>query len=184
VDEIAGAGTLDLARMAALLLPAHRGPWYEAAETAADHPPETLAIPVAAWAEGRRPGDEVYASAAAASLARLTHRDGPAISGAVLAALAVQHALASEESSSLRTHVRGWAALAAARTGSPPPPPIVDTVLAAAAHPGDREAAARSAQLAGGLPPLARALAGGPPGPMAADRLERVARLLAAPGHA
>jgi dephospho-CoA kinase len=183
VDEIAGAGTLDLARMAAALRPAHDGPWYLAPETAAaDQPPEALAIPVALWSEGRRPGDEAYTAAAAASLARLTHRDGAAISGAVLAALAVQHALASAEASSLRRGVAGWAAAAAAWTGVEPPSAIVDTVLAAAAHLGDGEPAARAAHLAGGLPPLARALAGGAAGaPAPPARLERVARLLHPP---
>lgn len=179
VDEIGAAGTLDLARMAALLRPAHDGPWHEAADTAAGQPAETLAIPVASWAEGRRPGDEAFTIAAAASLARLTHRDGAAISGAVLAALAAQHALAGEEPSSLRTRLDGWAVLATARTGSPPPAPIVATVRAAASHPRDREGAARAAQRAGGLAPLARALAGGGAGhPIAADRRERLALLL------
>jgi dephospho-CoA kinase len=180
VDEIAGAGTLDLARMADALHPPHRGPWYLAPETAAaDQPPEALAIPVALWSEGRRAGDEAYTAAAAASLARLTHGAGTAISGAVLAALAVQHALASDDVSSLRGEVAGWAAAAAAWTGVEPPSPIVDTVLAAAAHPGDGEPAARAAQLAGGLPQLARALAGGAAGvPGPPSRLERVARLL------
>ena len=148
--------------MATALHPRHDGPWYLAPETAAaDQPPESLAIPVALWSEGRRPGDGAYTAAAAASLARLTHRDDAAISAAVLAALAAQHSLATGDAASLRQRVGRWVAVAAACTGIRPPSAIVDTVLAAAAHPGDREPAARAAQLAGGLPPLARALAGG-----------------------
>ncbi len=183
VDEIAAAATLDLARLAATLDPPHDGPWYLAPETAAPgQPPEALAVSVAIWSSGRRPGDPLHAVAAAASLARLTHRDAEEISGAIVAALAVQHALAAGDASSLRQGVPQWIAAATGWTGSAPPSPVIDTVLAAAAHPGDRESAARAAQVAGGLPTLARALAGGPAtAPVAADRLERVARLL---GHA
>jgi hypothetical protein len=55
----------------------------------------------------------------------------------------------------------------------------VDTVAAAGAHAGDREGAARAAQIAGGLAPLARALAGGPPASVAAGGRRTVERVLA-----
>jgi hypothetical protein len=181
-ESIAAEGTLDLARVAASLAPPHEGPWYEAAEIAPPaHPPEALAVPVALWCAGRRPGDSPYTVAAAASLARLTHREGAAVAGAIVAALAAQHALEESDARALRPHVAEWVEQARAWSGAAPPSSVVDTVLAAAAHPGDRESAARSAQIAGGLPPLARALAGGPPPPAApADRLQRIARLLGA----
>jgi dephospho-CoA kinase len=182
VEAIAAAGTLDLARLAGRLDPPHDGPWYQAPETAAaDQPPESLAAPVAIWASGRRPGDAPFTVAAAASLARLTHLDGCAVAGAILAALAAQHALATGDPASLRREVPEWISAATRWTGVAPPAPVADTVLAAAAHPGDRESAARAAQVAGGLPTLARALAGGPvTGGVAPARVEQVARLLAA----
>ena len=179
VEEIASAGTLDLARVALQLRPPHDGPWYLAPETAPPgQRPESLAVPVALWAAGRRPGDEAYAVSAASSLARLTHRDAGEVSGAVVAALAAGHALGAG-APSLRGGLERWIAAASAWTGSAPPAPVVDTVLAAAAHPADRDAAAQAAQIAGGLPGLARALAGGEPPALAPDRLRAVERVLA-----
>ena len=179
-EQIAADGTLDLARLSAALRPSHDGPWYMAPETsAAGQPPESLAIPVALWSAGRRPGDVPHTVAAAASLARLTHREPSAISGAVVAALAVQSVLGGAHGGALRQGVAAWVAAATAWAGSAPPPSVVDTVRAAAAHPGDREAAAGAAQVAGGLPPLARALAAGALGsPPPAARVELVGRLL------
>jgi hypothetical protein len=183
-DRIAAEGTLDLAHLATDLRPAHIGPWYEAPATAPPgHPPETLAVPVAVWCAGRRPGDFAFTASAAASLARLTHRDGGPVAGAIVAALAAQHALGGREGPALRQGVRQWVAEATAWTGSAPPSSVVDTVLAAATHPGERERAARAAHVAGGIPALARALAGGPPpAPVPSDRLECVARILGAAG--
>lgn len=180
-DSIATAGTLDLARIAAMLRPVPGGPWYESADAGPPGPPPaTLAAPVAIWCAGRRAGDVPFTVAAAASLARLTHRDGEARAGAVVAALAAQHVLGGGEGSSLREGIRGWVDAAAAWTGSPPPSSVPDAVAAAATHPGDPEAAARAAQLAGGMPELARAFAGGPAVSADADRLAIVARLLEA----
>jgi dephospho-CoA kinase len=180
VEAIASSGALDLAQAALRLRPPHEGPWYLAPETApAGQRPESLAAPVALWSAGRRPGDEDYAAAAAASLARLTHHDADEVAGAVVAALAAGHALVVDDAASLRAGLDRWIAAAAAWTGSAPPPPVVDTVLAAAAHPADREAAARAAQIAGGLPGLARALAGGAPAAIPPERLRAVGHILA-----
>lgn len=180
LEEIAASGTLDMARMAARLDPPHEGPWYLAPPAAAgDEPPESLAVPVALWAAGQRAGDAPFAIAAAASMARLTHRDPAAISGAVLAALAALHFLTTGDSSSLRIGLPEWIAAATAWVGAPPPPRIVATAAAAATHAGNAEAAAREAVAAGGLPDLAQALAGGTPrAPLEAGQLERVTRVL------
>ena len=178
-DAVAEHGVLDLARLARSLSPAHEGPWYLAAEHAADQPPESLAIAVAVWASARRAGDEAFATAAAASLARLTHRGPEEIAGAIVAALAAQHALAGEAGPQLRRELPRLVRAAGEWAGAAPAPAAVDTVGAAAAHPGDREAAARAAQIAGGLPPLARALAGGPAPEPAPERRRTVERILA-----
>lgn len=180
LEEIAASGALDLARMAALLDPSHHAPWYlAAAATTTGEAPETLAVPVALWSAGQRPGDAPFAIAAAASLARLTHRDPAALSGAVLAALAALHFLTTGQASSLRIGLPEWIAAAAAWAGAAPPPSTVATVLAAAAHPGNGEAASREAAAAGGVPDLARALAGGTAkAPLEPQQLARVARVL------
>ena len=180
LEEIAASGALDMARMAALLDPPHDGPWYQAAAAmTGGQAPETLAVPVALWSAGQRPGDAPFAIAAAASMARLTHRDPAAISGAALAALAALHVLAAGQASSLRIGLPEWIAAAAAWAGAAPPPPTVATVLAAAAHAGDGEAASREAAAAGGVPDLARALAGGTAkAPLEPEQLGLVARVL------
>lgn len=177
VEEIARTRVLDMARMAALLDPPHDGPWYQA--PANGEPPETLACPVAIWAAGERPGDAPFAVAAAASMARLTHRDPPAVSGAVLATLAALQYLEAGDAASLRAGLPHWTAAAAAWTGAAPPPSTIATVAAAAAHAGDGDAAAQEAGAAGGVPELARALAGGTPrAPLDAKRIARVAAAL------
>jgi len=180
LGEIAAAGALDMARMAALLDPPHDGPWHLASHTTTrDEAPEALAVPVALWSAGQRPGDAPFAIAAAASMARLTHRDPAALSGAVLAALAALHFLTTGDPSSLRIGLAEWIAAAAAWAGAAPPPPTVAALLAAAAHAGDGEAASREAAAAAGVPDLARALAGGTAkAPMEPERLELVARVL------
>jgi dephospho-CoA kinase len=180
VEELAARGDLDMARMAALADPAHEGRWYEAtAAPAGDAPPEAMALPVALFAGARRPGDAPFAIAAAATMARLTHREPVALSGAVLAVLAALHVLTAD-STAMRDRIRGWSDAASAWTGAAPPPSTVATVRAAAAHGGAGDAAAGEAAAGGGMADLARALAGGAPAaPVAAERTAQVARILA-----
>jgi dephospho-CoA kinase len=184
LEEIAASGALDMARIAALLDPPHDGPWYQAAAArTSGEAPETLAVPVAVWSAGQRPADAPFAIAAAASMARLTHRDPAAVSGAVLAALAALHCLATGQASSLRSGLPEWIAAAGAWAGAAPPPSTVATVLAAAAHAGDGEAASREAAAAGGVPDLARALAGGTAkAPVEREQLGIVGRVLGETG--
>ena len=81
-------GGIDLARLATLLAPPAQGPWYRAAQPGQAGPgPESLAAPLALWSVSRGSDDETLA-AAAASLARLTHLEAEAVSGACFAALA------------------------------------------------------------------------------------------------
>ncbi|MET0556734.1 MAG: dephospho-CoA kinase [Vicinamibacteria bacterium] len=92
--DIAAAGFLDLKRLAALLDPPPPPdvPWYRAADAAAAAPAWSLAGAVAVWACARG-GDAPFVAAAAASLARLTHRDAASLAGACLVALRLHEAL-------------------------------------------------------------------------------------------
>jgi len=169
VEEIAASGDLDMARMAALIDRPTGEPWYRMAMSGASgqEAPETLALPVAMWAGGRRPGDEPFAIAAAATMARLTHTDPAGLSGAVLAVLAALHFLTTGSAADMRARVADWRAAAAAWTGAPPPSSTMVTILAAAAHAGDGEAAAREAGGKGGVADLASALSGASPAAVA-----------------
>ena len=111
-------------------------------------------------------------------MARLTHRDPAALSGGVLAALAVQHVLAAGDAASLGAALPEWIAAATAWTGSAPPHSTVATLRAASEHAGDAEAASREAAAGGGVPDLARALAGGTGAvPIEAELVARVMRV-------
>jgi dephospho-CoA kinase len=139
--DIAAAGFLDLKRLAALLDPPPPAdvPWYRAAGDAGEAP-WALAGAVAAWAWARG-GDGPFAAAAAASLARLTHRDAPSLAGACLVALALYEALAGAGAG-------GHASALAARWGGAAPPGEAETAAALAvagldrAHPADPAAVA------------------------------------------
>jgi dephospho-CoA kinase len=88
LEDAAACGGLEMERLARRLLPAASGPWYRAAlEHVPAAPPGRLAVAVAAWAAGRRPGDREFAAWAAASVAWLTHADPRARADACLAAL-------------------------------------------------------------------------------------------------
>jgi dephospho-CoA kinase len=94
LEDIASAGGLEMERVARLLHPPASGPWYEAASSAPPAAPAwTLAAPLVAWCLERGGPDAEFTVAAAASLARLTHREPAAIADACLAALVVQQAL-------------------------------------------------------------------------------------------
>jgi dephospho-CoA kinase len=132
VAEMAASGALDLARLARRIDPESDRPWYALPARADDAPPETLAGPVALWSVARRPRDEAFTVSAAASVARLTHRDPGAISGAVLAALAAARAIEDGGRSVAAGPRAEWIAAATAWTGAPPAPSAMDPVMAAA----------------------------------------------------
>jgi dephospho-CoA kinase len=137
--DVAAAGFLDLKRVASLLDPPPPAdvPWYRAAAAAADAVPWTLAGAVAVWA-GARGGDAPFVAAAAASLARLTHRDAPSLAGACLVALALHDALAGTG------ETPGRSALAA-RWGGGAPPAEAERAAAAAVDALDRPAGSEAA---------------------------------------
>jgi dephospho-CoA kinase len=151
--EIARAGWLEMERLAALLDPPPRGPWYRLAdEPVPGPPPATLAVPLALWALGRRGDDPEQAAAAAAAVAWLTEREPAAIAHTIAAALAT----ASVAVGGLGLAQGRWpqtAALAARWAGSPPA--------------GHAEAALRTALDHANDPAAARAAAPDPVGPMA-----------------
>jgi dephospho-CoA kinase len=134
VADVAAAGFLDLKRVAALLdpPPPADAPWYRAAETAAGAGPWTLAGAVAVWARACG-GDAPFVAAAAASLARLTHRDGPSLAGACLVALALHDALVRAGDPPGRSEL-------AARWGGSPPSAAGQRAAAAAVAALDRPA--------------------------------------------
>lgn len=162
VSEIAAAGGVEMERLAALLVPRPDGPWYRAAR--AGEPgtgPESLAGPLVIWALARSGPDPPFLLAAAASVARLTHREPAAISGACLLALALQEvAVSGRISSALVERRPEWSAWAERWTGERPPPRIVAVLEAVAGCPLDVAAARRSCLERGGDPDLTGALLG------------------------
>lgn len=135
LGAIASAGFLDLHHVAALLDPPPPAdvPWYRVAATSADAVPWTLAGAVAVWAAARG-GDGPFVAAAAASLARLTHREAASIAGACLVALALHDALSPAGAAG-----DGLSALAA-RWGGSAPPGQAEAAAAAAVAALDRPA--------------------------------------------
>jgi dephospho-CoA kinase len=137
--EIAGAGFLDLKRLAAVLDPPPPAdvPWYRAAGDAVEAPPWTLAGAVAVWAVARG-GDAEFVAAAATSLARLTHRDAPSLAGACRVALALHAALGGDGGA-------GDEPALAARWGGGAAPGEAVTAVSAAVAALDRPPAADAA---------------------------------------
>ena len=173
--SVVEAGGVEMPRLAALLEPPSLGPWYRAAGSAGAGAAAPLAVAAALWATARRPGDEAYAASVAATLARLTHRDGPALAEAVLFALALSTVLTAETvPAALRPGERGWLAEAERWGGAPPPPAAVACLESFGRAPASSGAVPR--------PEMAAALAGAGHGVAAGEAPEETAlvrRLLA-----
>ena len=119
--EIVDAGGLEMERLAARLAPPAAPPWYRAAAAEREEPrPETLAVPVALWSLARRGNDPEHTAAAAASLARLTHRDPSVIADACFLALALSHVGAEGTLAGMAEQWPAWSRLAARWGGGPP----------------------------------------------------------------
>ena len=131
VRDAGEAGGLDLARLARLLEPPAPGPWYRAARPAEGAPfPATLAGALALVCAARG-ADAPYVLGAAASLARLTHREPPAIAGAGVAALAAWEAASTRALPG--SAIASWTAQARAWAGADPPEAVILQVRRAAA---------------------------------------------------
>jgi dephospho-CoA kinase len=183
--EVSEAGGLEMERLAARLVPPASGPWYRAADAAAGEPrPETLAVPVALWSLARRGDDPDHTVAAAASLARLTHRDPSALADACLFALALAHVGAAGGLAGLAARWPAWLRLAA-RWGGAAPTERIDRAVARAlrmrsgpppADEGDGEGL-----LAGALAGMATGLGGRPAPAEWLRQLEKLREVSAGP---
>jgi hypothetical protein len=153
-------GGLEMSALAGRLRPPGAGPWHRVARSGEGAPwPEALAAPLALWALSRGADDE-WLLGAAASLARLTHRDDAAVAGACASALAARAVASSGElhlledrSSDREARARHWG-------GAAPPRRVHRAFDAALARRDDPMAAARVAEEVGGEPSLAAGLVG------------------------
>lgn len=135
--EIAEAGGPEMERLARLLVPPARGPWYRAPADARGPGPETLAGPIALWSLARAGADDDHVAAAAATFARLTHSDAGARAEACLQALLLQSAAAGIVDPGLRDRLGAYTRLAARWGGAPPGGRVRDALRAALRHPQD-----------------------------------------------
>ncbi len=136
--EIAEAAGPEMERLARLLVPPPRGPWYRAAGRGSDPGPATLAGPAALWSLARAGVDDDHVAAAAATFARLTHSDAAARADAVLQALLLQSAAAAGiVDDRLRSRLGAGTPLAERWGGAPPTGRVREALRAALRHPGD-----------------------------------------------
>ncbi len=162
--EIAAAGGLEMERIAAKLVPPGDGPWYRrAAQDGPPHDPgpETLAGPLVLWTLAAVGPDPPFLLAAAASLARLTHRDPASVVAAGLQALALMDmAVRGAPPSDPAGRSAIWRAEAETWAEASPPLEVEGALRAAFDHPGDPGAARQAARAAGLVPGIAGALVG------------------------
>jgi dephospho-CoA kinase len=159
MEAIAKARGIEMERIAGLLIPPASVPWYTAATPATRGPtPVTLMAPVVLWALSRGAHDPEFVAAAAASLARLTHRDREAVSAACLFALALQEVVATG-SMAFDDRLAMWTARAE-RWGGVPTQSLAPVFAAARLYPTDVAAARASCLREGGDPDLAGAVVG------------------------
>ena len=158
--DAGGLELVALGRGLAPPLPSQRAPWYRLAREREGPPwPESLAVALALWAASRG-HDREWLAGAAASVCRLTHLEGEAIAGAVLAAIAAFAVARGEGPATLPERLHGWAP-AAIRWGDTLPARRVEAAIEAAALAPRAPAEARRLSLAaGGEPALAGALVG------------------------
>ena len=161
--EIAAAGGPEMERIAAKLVPPGDGPWYRRArgEPPHDPGPETLAGPLVLWTLAAVGPDPPFLLAAAASLARLTHRDPASVAAAGLQALALMDmAVRGAPPSDPAGRSAIWRAEAETWAEASPPPGAEGALRAAFDHPRDPGAARQAARAAGLDPGIAGALVG------------------------
>ena len=164
--EIAEAGGPEMERLARLLVPPARGPWYRAAGPDSGLGPATLTGPLALWSLARAGVDDDHVAAAAASLARLTHSDPGARADAVLQALLLQSAAgAGIIDDGLRARLGAGTPLAQRWGGAPPTGRVREALRAALRHPQDPARTREDARdpETGGLAAALVAIAAGSP---------------------
>jgi len=184
LDDAVAAGGIELGRLAERLDPPSSGPWYEAARPSEGAPwPEALAAALALWA-GARGADEDWLDGAAASLARLTHRDDASIAAACVAARAARAVLAGEAVGKVEARLAAWDGPARRWGGVSAPRRIAEAVGAVVRHGADAAAARAAARAAAADETFAGALAGlvaGAPAVGADEALVTLAHKLGSP---
>ena len=182
LEEIVACGGLEMEGVARWLVPPDPGPWYRAGRHGETGPsPASLVAPLVLWALVRGGPDDAFLAGAAASLARLTHGDGPEVADACLMALVLQDAMVSGAISEPVPGRADWRTLST-RWGGGPPSRSLEAVLAVAQSESAPASARRAATAIGADPGLAGMLVGAVAG-VAADEapgpvVERVAGLL------
>ena len=169
ITECAAAGAVDLPALARRLVPPAEGPWYEAARPGEAAGPEAATLGGVLWCLSVRPPDRAFATAVAASLAALTHGDGPPVADACLFARLVHEALVEPEALGGSGHIpEAWVREASRRGGTAPSGRLNPAWQAARQFPGDPDRARAACRDQGGEPDLAGALAGAMAGEEAA----------------
>lgn len=161
--DIAGAGGLEMERIAERLRPPGEGPWYRRARDKSAHEPglETLAGPLVLWALARGGADAPFLLAAAATLGVLTHRDPPSIAAAGLVALALlDMAGRGGPPRDPEGRLAIWRAEAETWADTSPPREVEGALRVGFDHPQDPLAARQAARGAGLDPGLTGALVG------------------------
>lgn len=160
LQDALGGGGIELDRLARRLQPPSPGPWYRAARVGEASPwPESLAAALALWAAARG-HDRDWLAGAAASVCRLTHAEGEAVSGAVLAALAALALAHGEALAALAGQLEEWTRVAMRWGGAVPPARVEGGASAAASFPRDCHQARGLAARLGCEPAFAGALVG------------------------
>lgn len=119
LTEIAERGGLEMPRLLELL--GRTGEWYRAPLGWPERPgPDALAAPLVVWTLARRGHDAAFLAAAAASLARVTHREPRAVADACLYALGLLDALAGDAAEAAGRRVEAQLALARRWGGAEP----------------------------------------------------------------
>jgi dephospho-CoA kinase len=135
---LANAERLEMDALAAVLAPGHTGPWYRAGGLDGDPAGAASAlVPLVWWSLTRRGPDPPWLAGAAASVARLIHREPAALSGAVLFALALEEAVRHGGPPGLAARLAEWTSDATRWGGAPPPAEVVEAVRSAAAGQGE-----------------------------------------------
>ncbi len=152
---------LDMRSLARKLDPPIHGPWYGSAREREERGPECLAVPLVVWTASWPDGDAQWIASAAASIARLTHREDGEVAGACFTALAMLEAVTCERrdgdrwrpSEDTRELARHWG-------GRAPDSALERALVIGFRMARDPEAARREALRSGADPDIAGALAG------------------------
>lgn len=136
LEEIAGAGGLEMERLAGLLDPAASGPWYRRAPGAGPGPAvEAMLTPVVLWVLARRGADSDLVASVVASAARLLCSGPSAVAAACLFALALSGAALQDNWAPSADLLASWLGLAARWGGARPSQRTIEAVQARASDP-------------------------------------------------